>query len=93
MNRCIGAALLGLFLLGCSQQSQFERDFMRACMAGGNKKVCNCAFDRIKEEIGIERAKEIEAAVVMNRPGSRQMLEAYLEKSNEIGLACRRKHG
>ncbi len=85
--------LLGVLLAGCSQESRFESDFMKACMTGGNKKVCTCAFDRVKKEIGIERALEIEAAVAMNRPGSRQMLEAYFEKSNEIGLACRRKHG
>jgi hypothetical protein len=93
MIRCIGAALIGLLLPGCSQQSQFERDFMKACMTSSNKKVCSCAFEGVKQEIGIERALEIEAAVVMNRPGSKQMLKEYFEKSNEIGLACRQKHG
>lgn len=81
-GKFIFLGVLFALLSGCSESSRKESEFVAGCMqSGGHKKICECAFEKLKSEYGSDGIKSM---------ASGRVPIGFNEKVLEFSGICRR---
>ena len=91
MRRLLGAALLGLVLIGCgggggggSYPSEVIDNFMSTCTSGGvSESQCRCIVDEIQERIPFEDFEAQEGSL-----GSGEASPEFIQGMADATMAC-----